>query len=505
MKNVKNFLCLSLSLALLSLSALSLASCATEEKNQVLRVYNWEDYISDEDDEEEGCIDLIAAFEEEYDVTVEYSTFGTNENMYNELRINSGNYDLVCPSDYMIMKMIQEDMCEAFTEDFLTEYNSEGEYNYYYNGASPYIKDLFQENGWSAYAAAYMWGTMGFLYDPEAVGEDLLTKWIDENNLEWTDLNDETLAHKFTLKDSVRDTYFLAVAYVYHDELVSLAEAYRDGQISTEAYTNEIASIMNRTDEKTVTDVQSSLRELKKRAYGFEVDSGKNDIVTGKISVNFCWSGDAAYSIYEAAEENDKILYYSVPSECTNIWFDGWVIPKGGNVELAQKFLNFISRPSSAISNMNYVGYSSAIAGYTSDDENVESGSMILERLLASYALDEEDIDETSVEFDLSYFFGKDSEAVFFAAYNEANGILIAQYPTKEIILRSAVMQFFEEDANNRINMMWEDVKGAEIPLGAVVFIGAVAVILSGAYIFTKYGEKFVVNKPKKGYRKIER
>ena len=149
----KRLLALTAALCLLLPAALALSGCAASD-TPVLRVYNWEDYISqptvnNDGSVEDDYVDLIAQFEEEYGVRVEYSTFGTNENMYNELKINAGGYDLVCPSDYMIMKMIEEDMVEPFTDDFLQN----GTYSQY---VSPYIADLFERNGWTRYAAAYM-------------------------------------------------------------------------------------------------------------------------------------------------------------------------------------------------------------------------------------------------------------------------------------------------------------------------------------------------------------
>jgi len=475
MKNAKRIISFAALGCICASTIIPLASCAaSSEEKTVLRIYNSEDYICDEDSEEDGYIDLITAFEEEYGVTVEYSTYGTNENMYNELNINPGSYDLVCPSDYMIMKMKSEGMLEEFTSDFFTD----DEENAYYNGVSDYIKDLFESYGWTKYAACYMWGTMGFMYDPSVVQEGTLQYW--------TDIANEDFAHKFTLKDSVRDTYFLAVAYVNHDELLSYAEKYSSGEMTSEEYNAAITEIMNSTDQETVSAVQSALRELKKSVYGFEVDSGKNDMVTGKICINFCWSGDAAYAIYEAAEENDMTLYYSVPLECTNVWFDGWVMPKGANVELAQKFINFISRPENAIANMNYIGYTSSIAT-----------EEVLDYVLDSYSTDE------GVTYDLSYFFGEGT--VFTADEDSANGMLLAQYPTAEIINRAAIMQYFDDEASARINMMWEDVKGAEVPIAAVVFIGAVAAVIAIAYVLVKYGDAFVKNKPKKGYRKVEK
>ena len=348
MKNTKRLFSVAAALGLFLLNALSLTACGSGETQEVLRIYNWEDYISAEDDEEGGTVDLIAAFEETYDCKVEYSTFGTNENMYNELQINPGSYDLVCPSDYMIMKMIKEDMLEPFSEDF--KQNSA-----YAENVSPYIRNIFEsnyalveENGeqvrhyWSDYSIGYMWGTMGFMYNPEAVNEEAVSSWLALDR--YTDPEDGVL-NRATLKDSVRDTYFYALACVYNDELKELAAKHDEGGLTDEEYTAAVAKIMNRTDEESVEKARLYLRNVKKNIYGFEVDGGKNDMVTGKINVNFCWSGDAAFAIWEVSEEEGKSLYYSVPDYVSNVWFDGWVIPKGGNVPLAEKFLDFISTP----------------------------------------------------------------------------------------------------------------------------------------------------------------
>lgn len=471
-------------------SSLLFTACGEENgKKEVLRIYNWEDYICNEYDEESGYLDLIAEFEKEYDCTVEYSTFGTNENMYNELKINEGSYDLVCPSDYMIMKMIKEDMCEPFTEDFKTN----GEYA---KNVSPYIRGIFEDNGWDDYAVGYMWGTMGFMYNPETVATEDVSSW--------TVLEKETYNKKSTLKNSVRDTYFYALACVYQDELTALAQSYQNGELIADEYNAQLSEIMNRTDEETVEKARIYLRDIKKNIYGFEVDSGKNDMVTGKIDLNFCWSGDAAYGIWEADEENGFTLAYSVPDLVSNIWFDGWVIPKGGNVTLAEKFLNFISTPENAMMNMDYIGYTSVIAG----DEIYESW------VLDGYAAEEEgeELEELIangdvVAYDLSYFFSEEkTDAYTFYTYSEEmNGMLMAQYPTNEVVTRCAIMQFFEEDANNRINMMWEDVKGASVPLGAVIFIGVIILVLGGTFIVTKYGHDWYRPRPKKGYYKVEK
>ena len=493
MKGIQRFAALFFSGAMLAAFCLPLASCAGQEKKEVLRIYNWEDYICNEENEEDGTIDLISAFEEEYDCKIEYSTFGTNENMYNELDINPGSYDLVCPSDYMIMKMIENKMCEPFSDDFLQN-------SAYAENVSPYIKSIFEENGWDRYAVGYMWGTMGFMYNPELVDK--------EDVSEWSVLQSEKYRNMSTLKDSVRDTYFYALACLYDEELKSYAEKYENAELSAAEYNAAITEVMNRTDEETVNAAGEYLKATKKNIYGFEVDSGKNDMVTGKIAINFCWSGDAAYSIYEAFDENEFVLQYAVPDSVSNIWFDGWVIPKGGNVALAEKFLDFISRPENAMMNMNYIGYTSVVAG----DEIYEEYLLGEDGFAASEEgaeLDELIESGDVVEYNLGYFFTDDpakyADYTFYAYAEDVDGMLMAQYPTEEIVARCAVMQYFEEEANNRINRMWEDVKGAEIPLGAVIFIAAVVVVLVGIFLLVRYGNEWFRSRPKKGYKKVEK
>ena len=497
---MKRIVCGALALAMLLPFVLGAAGCSSEQGGkQVLRVYNWEDYIADEDDEESGYSDLISAFEEEYGVTVEYSTFGTNENMYNELKINAAGYDLVCPSDYMIMKMIEEDMVEPFTDDFLQN----SAYSQY---ASPYIRELFAENGWTQYAVAYMWGTMGYVYNPELVDAEDMQSWAGI----WS----EKYSGKSTIKDSVRDSYFLGVAYVYRDELNALTAQYKAGSLSAVDYNAAITEIMNRTDEDTLSAVKESLIDLKQYLYGFEVDSGKQDMVTGKISINFAWSGDAVYSMDDAEpvydEETGELiangiyLNYAIPEECSNIWFDGWVMPKGANVDLAQKFIDFLSRPENAVANMNYIGYTSAIAG-----------DVVFEEMLDWYdeSADFEnrgtDEDGNPLQaYDLNYFFGGTGEYDDYTIYVSEESLqrqIFAQYPTEEVIARSAVMQYFDNDTNAAVNEMWEEVKGLPIPVWAYIVIAVIAAGILAISLSYVYKGKRSDPKPKKGYKVLKK
>jgi spermidine/putrescine transport system substrate-binding protein len=180
---------------------------------------------------------------------------------------------------------------------------------------------------------------------------------------------------------------------------------------------------------------------MKENLYGLEVDSGKGDIVTGKISMNLAWSGDAVYSM-DLAEEYDNYLEYCIPVEGGNVWFDGWVMPKGANKELAQAFINYLSFPSVAAQNMEEIGYVSVV-----------SSPRILE-----WANDAETYPTPS---DLSYFFGPDADSV------HVNNIF---YPDKSVIDRCALMHDCGDKTEDLINM-WSRIKGDNLSTGMVVFV----------------------------------
>ena len=230
MKRLNKFLNLIVAVSLV-LTLLPLSGCGKEEESDaiVLRVSNWEEYIDEGDWAEDELIDLdngdiiginsmVDDFEEWYyetygqKVIVEYSTFGTNEELYNQITIGDV-YDLVCPSEYMIMKMIREGMVVPYSEEFKDASN---ENNYYVRGLSPYIRDVFKElniegESLDTYAAGYMWGTLGFVYNPMEVSAEEASGW----NL----LVNKDYYKRVTIKDSVRDAYFAAIAMNCYDEI----------------------------------------------------------------------------------------------------------------------------------------------------------------------------------------------------------------------------------------------------------------------------------------------
>ncbi len=453
----------------LLLMVVCLVGCSdTEEENLVLRIYNCQDYIDEglDDVGNKVSTSVMEDWAEDYKnrtgkvVSVVYDTFETNETMLNTLKTGKTTYDLCCPSEYAIQKMIREGMLEKYDHD--------GEYLYitnYNDYASPYIKKVFTESGLSEYAVPYMWGTLGLLYNPEMVEEEDLDSW----GALW----DEDYKNLASAKDSVRDTYVAGVMYLNHDKLMAEREKYLNGLITAESYNAFVSSVMNDTSD--LEGVARVLKEMKENIFGFEVDSGKNDIVTGKIAINVAWSGDAVYSMATAEEEEEVYLSYKVPLEGGNVWFDGWVMPKGANKELAQDFVNFICHPSIASRNMEYIGYTSPIAG----DEIYE---------LAYDMYYEED---GEYEIDLTYFFDgtisdeylEDGKVIF--RTSERNRGLETQYPTIEVLDRCAIMEDFK-DQNDNVLAMWESVKLGEYSIWLTVGVGAGVVVIIGLGYYIK-------------------
>lgn len=464
---LKRPVALAMCLLMLPFSAASLWGCSSEENGDeiVLRVSNWEEYIDLGDWDEEDTIELedgtviypeqgmVEDFEEWFyktygkKVRVEYSTFGTNEELYNQITLGD-SYDLVCPSEYMIMKMMEEDMLTPYSEGF---YDKNVEENYYSKNVSSYINDVFKELEFGGstldkYAAGYMWGTLGIVYNPEVVSE--------EEAAHWDILLNDKFNKKITIKDSVRDAFFAGVSIYYYDEIT------KESFIAKDNYNERLTRKVNSTDKRTVDGVEKILSKIKDNVYAFETDSGKADLVTGKVVANQQWSGDAVYTI-DQAEEEGTILCYSVPEEASNIWFDGWVMLKDsveGDTDkrlAAEAFVNYVSMEESAVRNMMYIGYTSAI-----------SGDLIFQYADWCYGADVEAAEEEGeelIEYNVDYFFGKEGSAqgdyVITAYADQANRQLFSQYPPLEVMERCAVMAFFDKEDNAYINRMWTNVR----------------------------------------------
>lgn len=427
-------------------------------RERVLTIYNVEEYIDE---------NLLVEFEDYYEETynenikVIYNTYETNETMLNNIKTGKTQYDLICPSDYTIQKMIIEDMLIKFdmNDDNLT-YKYVNNYNDF---ASPYIKDLFIEKGWQEYSIPYMWGTMGIIYNTDTIENP-------EDMHSWLSLWDKEYYKRFTIKNSVRDTYFVGIADAYYDELMAAKTLYEENG-DAKAYNKRVTEIFNYCEDEHIKEIEKSLISLKNNAFGLEVDSGKNDVSTGKIDINFAWSGDAVYAI-ELAAENGIDLNYVIPEEGSNIWFDGWVMPKGADKELAQRFIDFICSPDSAIKNMEYIGYTSAIAG---ED--------VFNYINESYSGEGENL----IPYDLSYFFNgtlpEGEEAIIYINEDDRY-IMSAQYPTEEETYRCAIMQDFG-DQNTAVLKVWSRIKVIQIP--TIVYIITLVIVVLMVTLYMAY------------------
>ena len=403
----------------------SLFTAEASDREHTLKVYNWADYI------DESVLDDFKVWYKEQtgeEVEVIYQLFDINEIMLAKIERGKEDFDVVCPSEYIIERMLRSNMLLPISQDFGNTPN-------YLKNISPYIKERFDKidgSGKNAndYAVGYMWGTTGVLYNTRYVTREEASTWKVFHN--------EKFAKKIFIKDAFRDVYSTVLIYLRQQELV-------DGTI-------KLDELMYDSSDESIADVEAFLRLAKPLVAGWEADFGKEMMTKEKAYLNLTWSGDAVWAIEEAAEVGVS-LDYVVPTEGSNVWFDGWVIPKYAvNTKAASYFINFMCRPDIAIRNMEEIGYVSVIAS----DEVLEA----------------QWDDELEQTVDASYFFGEGAESV------KINPVM---YPDKSVINRCAMMH--DSGAHTpKLLEMWARVKGDEVPLWnlAVIVISFGALLVLG-------------------------
>ena len=413
----------------LAVAAQMLWGCS-EDRDHILKVYNWADYIDE---------DLIDEFEVWYEeqtgepVEIIYQTFDINETMLSKIELGHEDYDVVCPSDYIIERMLKNDLLLPLERDF-------GNTPDYLDNVAPYIRGMFDEidgHGKNAndYSVAYMWGTVGLIYNP---------KYVDEaETSSWDVLRNPAYKGKVLMKDAFRD--------IYTSLLIALnREALDSGE-------KDMRSLAFDTSEESIKLVEDYLNSFKESVAGWEADFGKEQMTKELAWMNLSWSGDAQWAIDEAAEIGMD-LRYNIPEEGSAIWFDGWVIPKyAKNVKAARYFINFMCMPENAIRNMDMTGYVSAIGG----DEILESMS-----------------DPESYEpLDASYFFGPQADSVC---------VNPTMYPDHSTIERCGMMHDTDTEA---LLKMWSRVKGDSASVWTYTLI---CLVLGGlvAAVVIKYVRK---------------
>ena len=506
-----------------ALSTTSISEVKAEEvvNDQVtLRVKNMGDYIYVH--EEDGdAPDLIHQFEtwmkentKYKNVKVAYETTDTNETLLTELQTGKAAYDLICPSEYMIQKMIREDLIEkldaSYRDDILVDYDTY---------ASKYVRSQLDNitspdiNGKSVtlgeYAVGYMWGTLGLLFNPNYGNYDTLQLIKDMES--WEVLWNSDYAGTISIKDSMRDTYAAALLRENKEALQQFRSQYLAGELDYKEYNQKIQEIFDKVGDGDIKAVKKNLDDLKGNIFGLEVDSGKMDIVQKRIGINLAWSGDAVYSM-ELGVENNIELLYSIPLEGSNIWFDGWVMPKvarsDAQREVAYYFLNFISKPENAAQNMDYTGYSSFIGG----DDIL---SLVQEWYDIRYSIAEEqniDISEVSIDpsweqVDLNYIFNPDfgtssyvqnddyilyTDEYFYTVTDDSGesysnvavgGDFFCQYPNFDTMVRCAVMKDYGSQ-NDAVVAMWEKFKTSSMPTWAIILLAIEVALMAGLFLF---------------------
>ena len=282
-------------------------------------------------------------------VKVSMTDFLSNEDMYTMISVDHADYDLICPSDYMVEKMIKDGLVQKVDKTRI-DIEQEGLFMPEYVEATR----AFDTN--LEYSVPYMFGTFGIMYNYETVGRHVTS---------WADLFEDT-QHKTSLKASPRDTYHAASLYVARDDLRGLS-----GQAQKDA----VQAVFDNARAENVTATEKAVNDWKKNAKKavWDDENGKFDMSVGELDAGLYWSCDAGYvmSDYEndsgSITPGNKKLWYVIPEEGGNVYLDSFVINKYAvNTEAANYFLQFLCTKAAAIANSLYCGAISPVkSAYT--------------------------------------------------------------------------------------------------------------------------------------------
>ena len=275
-------------------------SSAGGENGEVI-VYNWGEYIDP---------DTITMFEEETGIKVVYDEYETNEIMYPKIEAGATAYDVLCPSDYMIQKLIENDLLQEINFDNIPNAQNIGQQ--YYEQSQEFDPE-------NKYSIPYCFGTVGILYNKTMV---------DDTVDSWSILWDEKYADNILMQDSVRDAFMVA--------------------LKLKGYS------MNTLDETELEEAKQLLIDQKPLVQAYVIDQVRDKMIGDEAAIGVIYSGEAIYT----QRENEN-LEYVIPKEGTNVWIDSWVIPKNApNKENAEKFIDFMCRADIALMNFEYITYS---------------------------------------------------------------------------------------------------------------------------------------------------
>ena len=264
-------------------------------------VYNWGEYLDPE---------VLTLFEQETGIDVVYEEFETNEILYPKISSGAIAYDVICPSDYMIQRMIENNLLAEINFDNIPNVKNIGK---------DYMEQSRQFDPENKYSVPYCWGTVGILYNKTMVDEPITS---------WSVLWDEKYKDNILMQDSVRDAFGVTLKYLGYS--------------------------LNSTDLDELTEARDLLIKQKPLVQAYVIDQVRDKMIGNEATIGVIYSGEAIYTQMENPD-----LEYVIPEEGSNIWIDSWVIPKNAeNKENAEKFINFLCRPEIALMNFEYITYS---------------------------------------------------------------------------------------------------------------------------------------------------
>lgn len=293
-------------LALTVLMLLTLSACGKKDQaKEEIFVYNWGEYIDPS---------ILKDFQKETGIKVNYDTYASNEDLYIKMTQSQDKYDVIVPSDYMIERLIKEDLIQEINFEKIPNFSG--------------VEDILKNPSFdpeNKYSVPYFWGTVGIVYNKSEV-KDKVDSW----NILWN----EKYKDQIIMYNSQRDTLGLAL--------------------------KRLGYSLNSTNEKELEEAKKSLIEQKPLVYAYLDDDGRDVVVQGDANLSVMYSGDALLMM---AQNED--LDYVVPKEGSNIWYDSMVIPKNAqNVSGAEKFINYMLKPEVQAKNAEYcVGYTSPVKG----------------------------------------------------------------------------------------------------------------------------------------------
>lgn len=286
---------------LITISGVFYASRGKSSSDNQVIVYNWGEYMDPQ---------ILELFEKETGIQVVYEEFETNEIMYPKIQSGAIAYDVVCPSDYMIQRMIQNDLLAEIDYTNIPNIKNIGQ---------TYLDQSRQFDPENKYSVPYCWGTVGILYNKTMVTEPVTS---------WSILWDPKYKNNILMQDSVRDAFGVALKYLGYS--------------------------LNSTDLDELEAAKALLLEQKPLIQAYVIDQVRDKMIGNEAAIGVIYSGEA---IYTQSENPD--LEYVIPQEGSNVWIDSWVIPKNAkHKKNAEAFINFLCRADIAKMNFDYITYS---------------------------------------------------------------------------------------------------------------------------------------------------